>query len=244
MLALLIKYKAVVIAAALIGALGLGGAGIAAASGALPLNAFNALGAFQTQRGASADFSASTAIARHIVHGTVIVQDNGAWVTETLDVGSVTSVSSSAITLKRADGSSATLTVTASTRWGAKGTAPKNLAKLSGREVAVLSQNGVAVHIGGRGVLEGFAYAHVTLYRNGKTREVELARGTVQSISATQISLTRADGVDYSATLTTKTRYHQASVKGPAQASAVKPGEMVLLLVFGGQVIAVRIGKS
>jgi hypothetical protein len=54
----------------------------------------------------------------------------------------------------------------------------------------------------------------------------------------------RADGVTYSATLTSTTRYRQAGVKGSAQASAVKPGETVALFVSNGLALAVRIAKS
>jgi hypothetical protein len=248
MLALLIKYKVALLVAALLGALGLGGAGVAAANGALPLPV---QGVFLGRQSVSTQLGVDAAVAgaaRQIVHGSVIVQRDGAWRTYTLDVGSVTSASSSAISLKRADGSSVTLAVTATTRWGARGMTTSNLAKklskLQGREVAVLSQNGAADLVGGRGVIKGFAYADVTIFRNGKTREVQLARGTVQSVSTSQISLMRADGVTYSATLTSTTRYRQAGVKGSAQASAVKPGEKVALLVSNGLALAVRIAKS
>lgn len=229
MLALLIKYKLAVLAAALLGAAGLGGVGVAAANGALPLAALN------LQR------AGPDRLASHILHGVVIVKDQGAWVTYTLDSGKVASASASSITLTRADGSSVTLSVTTATRWGAKGAAPVDFSRLTGRRVAVLSQNGVAARIGGRGIVRGFAYADLTLYRNGKTREVQIARGAVQTISSTQISLIRADGVAYTATLAAHVRYHQAGVKGPAAASAVTPGKTVSLLIANGQVVAIRI---
>jgi hypothetical protein len=245
MLALLIKYKLAVIAVALLGVVGVGGVGVAAASGALPMNALNAFQNQSGQQNTNAAHNGHDGLARHILHGTVIMRANGAWVTYTLDVGRVSAVSSSAISLKRADGSSVTLAVTSTTLWGPKGvTAPRDIAKLVGREVAVLSQNGAAVHVGGRGLFGDVAYADLTLYRNGKTREVQLDRGVVKSVSATQITLTRADGVAVTLPLTAKTRYHQAGVKGPAPASAVKPGETVLLLVVNNSVAGVRIAAT
>ena len=100
---------------------------------------------------------------------------------------------------------------------------------------------GAAAHIGGRGILKGFASADLTLYRNGQTRQIQLDRGVVSSVSATQISITRADGVAMTLTLASKVRYHQAGVRGPAQASAVKSGATVLLLVVNNHVVGVRV---
>jgi hypothetical protein len=239
MLALLVKYKLAIIAAALLGAVGLGGVGMAAANGALPLTALTTLNIHQ-----ASPRPGPARLARHIIHGTVILNDNGSWVSYTLDVGTVTSASSSAITLLRADGHSVTLTVSPSTRWGARVGAPQDISKLDGRRVAVLSRNGAAVHVGGRGMFSGFAYADLTVMRNGQTREIELDRGAVQSITSTQISLTRADGVAVTAPLAPNVRYHRAGVQGPAPASAVTPGETVMLLVYNGQVIAIRIAPA
>ncbi|HEX9038492.1 MAG TPA: hypothetical protein VF808_16030 [Ktedonobacterales bacterium] len=242
MLALLVKYKLTAISAALLGVAGMGGLGVAAASGALPLNA---LQAFQAQQGATGNTaSARWGLARHILHGAVVLPENGAWITYTLDVGRVTSVSATAISLTRADGSGVTLTVSPATRWGQRAQAPKDLARLAGREVAVLSLNGAAVHVGGRGILKGFAYADLTLYRNGQTREIQLDRGVVRSVSATQISLTRADGVILTLTLSPHARYRQAGVSGPVAASAVQAGEYVTLLVVNHQVTGVRIAAA
>ena len=242
MLALLVKFKVAIIAAALLGVVGLGGVGVAAASGALPLTALSALNLQQGAPGATR--VARAGLASHIIHGSVILNESGSWASYTLDVGQITAASSSAITLKRADGSSVTLTVNASTRWGARGKTPKDDSKLVGRKVAVLSQGGAAVHIGGRGMFTRIAYADLTIIYKGQTREIQLDRGTVQSISATQISLTRADGVTVTTPLASTVRYHQAGVKGPASASAVTPGETVTLLVSNGQVIAVRIAAQ
>lgn len=244
MLALLIKYKLAVVAAALLGVLGLGGVGVAAANGALPLNALNAFHGGHGGQGNDASAAGRNGrhgLARHIIHGTVILQSTGSWVTYTLDVGSVTSASASSISLKRADGSTATLTITSTTLWGPNGKTPANFSHLTGREVAVLSQNGAAVHIGGRGIFQGFASADLTVYRNGQTRQIQLDRGVVASVSATQISITRADGVAMTLTLSPTVRYHQAGQRGPAQASAVKSGANVLLLVVNNQVAGVRV---
>lgn len=248
MLALLVKYKLAVIAVALLGVIGIGGAGVAAASGALPMNVLNAFAGQQGRLGAnpaSGAHDGHAGFARRILHGTVIVKANGAWVTYTLDVGRVTAVSSTAISLKRADGSGVTLGITSTTLWGPKGaTAPTDSAKLVGREVAIFSRNGAAVHVGARGLFKDVAYADLTLYRNGKTREIQLDRGVVKSVSATQITLTRADGVAVTLALTAKTRYHQAGVEGPAPASAVKPGETVLLRAVNNSVAGVRIAAT
>jgi hypothetical protein len=242
MLALLVKYKLALIAVALLGAVGLGGVGVAAANGALPLTALTAL---NLQRATPRPSGARhPGLAARIIHGTVIVNDNGSWVSYTLDVGTVTAASSSSITLLRIDGSSVTLAVDAGTRWGAQGKTPKDPSRLVGRRVAILSQNGAAAHVGVRGLLKGLAYADLTVIRNGNTHEVQLDRGVVQSISSSQISLTRADGVAFTAPLASTVRYHQAGVKGPAPASAVSPGETVTLLVYRGQVIAIRIAPA
>ncbi len=242
MLAILVKYKLALIGAALLGAVGLGGVGMAAASGALPLTALTAVNLQHAAKGAA---GARVRFTERVIHGSVILNDTGSWVAFTLDAGRVTAISASAITLKRADGSSVTLTVSASTLWGAKGGTPKDLAKLDGRAVAVLSRNGVAVHVGGRGMLRGYAHASLTfLTRGGKTRVIQLDRGTVRSVSSTQISLLRADGVTITMTLAPHVHYHQAGVKGPAQASAVTPGEHVTLVIHGGKVIAVRIAAQ
>lgn len=251
MLTLLIKYKLAVVAAALLGVVGLGGVGVAAANGALPLSALGALHARGGWPGSSAGpvgrhgHGIGDGRARHILHGTVIMQSDGSWVTYTLDVGSVISASASRISLKRADGSVAMLAVSASTRWGPQGAAtPKDFSKLTGRVLAILSQSGAAVHIGGRGLLRGFASADLTLYRNGQTRQIQLDRGVVSSVTATQISITRADGVTMTLTLSAAVRYHQAGTRGPAQASAVKAGQSVVLVVIGGQVMGVRIAAA
>ncbi|HEU0028122.1 MAG TPA: hypothetical protein VFQ25_13495 [Ktedonobacterales bacterium] len=242
MLALLVKYKLAITAAALLGAVGLGGVGVAAASGALPLTALSALNIQHAKPRPGA--ARHPGLAAHIIHGAVILNDNGSWTSYTLDVGTVTAASSSSITLLRIDGGSVTLSVDSSTRWGAQDKAPKDYSRLVGRRVAVLSQNGAAVHIGGRGIFKGFAYADLTVIRNGATREIQLDRGAVQSISSSQISLTRADGVAVTAPLASTARYHQAGVKGPASASAVTPGETVTLLVYNGQVVAIRIAPA
>ena len=52
------------------------------------------------------------------------------------------------------------------------------------------------------------------------------------------------DGVAVIATLAPHVRYHQAGVKGPAQASAVTPGETVTLVVYNNRVIAIRIAAQ
>lgn len=244
MLAFLIKYKLAVIAVALLGALGIGGAGVAAANGALPLPGLTHQSATPTPSATATSKPAHHGLASEIVHGSVIVNTNGTWTTYTLDVGSVTSASSSAITLARADGSSATLTVTSSTLWGTKGKTPKDYSRLDGHLVAVLSQNGAAYQVGERDILKSLAFADVTIFHKGAAREVQIERGVVSSVSATQIVLTRADGVTFTGTLATKVRYHQAGTQGPAQASAVTTGATVTLLVSNNQVREVEIAKS
>jgi len=242
MLALLVRYKLAIITAALLSAVGLGSVGVAAASGALPLTSLTALKLQQATPRPGAQGRAR--LARHIVNGTVILNTNGSWVSYTLDVGTIISASSSAITLARADGSSVTRAVTPGTLWGARGTAPKDYAKLDGRRVAVLSRNGAATHIGGRRMFRGFAFADLTIIRNGQTHDIQIDRGVIQSASGAQITLTRADGVTVTTTLAPHVRYHRAGVKGPAPASAVTPGETVTLVVYNGQVIAVRIAPA
>jgi hypothetical protein len=245
MLALLAKYKLMVVAAALLGALGMGGVGVAAAHGALPLSLNAALGQSsphvgQTQPGAAAHGKRGP----HggIVHGSVITNVNGAYVTYTLDVGQVTSASASAITLKRADGQSVTLTITANTAWANHHAAPKDFSKLQGRNLVIFSQNGAAVQIGrGNDVLKNATHLDVTVTRNGKTREIQIDRGSVLSASATQISVKRADGVTVAEPVAAKARWVQAPHHTAIQPDHVAVGAQVAIVTYQGQVVAVRL---
>ena len=245
MLAVLAKYKLLVVAAALLGALGMGGVGVAAAHGALPMSLNGLMGqpsphvgharpgaAIHGQRGPHGG----------IVHGSVITSVNGAYVTYTLDVGQVTSASASAITLKRADGQSVTLTITANTVWGNHHAAPKDYSKLQGRNIVVFSQNGAAVQVGrGNDVLKNATHLDVTVMRNGKTREIQIDRGSVLSASATQISVKRADGVTVTEPVAAKARWVQAPHHTAIQPSQVAAGAQVAIVTYQGQVVIVRL---
>ena len=247
MLALLAKYKVMVVAAALLGALGVGGAGVAAAHGALPLslNAITGAQAPSVTPGAATRGKRGhgAGVAQGITHGSVITSVNGAYVTYTMDVGQVSALSSTAITLKRADGQQVTLTITANTLWGGKGhTAPKDPAKAQGRRVVVFSQNGAAIQIGrGNDILKNAVHLDVTVTRNGKTRELQIDRGTVVSVSATQISVKRADGVTLTEPVAAKARWIQAPHHTQIQPSQVTSGAQVAIVTYQGKVIAVRL---
>ena len=120
MLALLAKYKLLVIVAALLGTLGVGGAGVAAAHGGLPLS-LNALAGQQTHHANQA--TPPTGAGKHhnpnngFTHGSVITTVNGAPVTYTLDAGQVSAISATSITLTRLDKQQVTLTISANTTW-------------------------------------------------------------------------------------------------------------------------------
>lgn len=245
MLGLLAKYKVIFATAALLGALGVGAGGVAAANGALPA----ALGAFHTTAntvGLAVDHAKH---GRHgmlggLIHGSVITKVNGAYVTYTVDAGQVTAASTSSLTLKRADGQKVTLTITANTAWGVRHAAPKDPSKLVGRRIVVFSQNGTAMQIGrGNGVVKDIVHADLTFYRNGKTHTVQIDRGSVQSLSATQISVKRADGVVVTEPVAAKARWVQAPGHKTIQPSQVTSGETVTILTVGGQVTAVRVGS-
>lgn len=258
MLALLAKYKVLVITAALLGALGVGGAGVAAANGALPA-AFSAL---TGQSAASQSIDALTLSGlttsasghhRHgallgLTHGSITTRANGsggAYVTYTLDAGKVTSISSTAITLARVDGQHVTLTITPSTVWGAHHTAPTNLSRLQGRRVIIFSQDGVAAQIGaGNGLLKNAVHLDVTFMRNGKTREIQIDRGSVVSASATQISVRRADGVVVSEPVAANARWVQAPGHKAIQPSQVTAGASVAIVTYEGKVIRVRVSAT
>ena len=248
MLALLAKYKLLVIVVALLGALGIGGAGVAAAaSGALPVT-FSALtgqrvttASTHGPRGARPRHGAN----RGLVHGSLITSVNGSYVTYTVDVGRVSAISTGAITLSRLDGQQVTLTITPTTVWGNRHAAPKNLTRLKGRRVIVFSQHGVAMQIGaGNGVLKRAVHLDVTFYRHGKTREVQIDRGIVQSVSATQISVKRADGVVVTEPVAPKARWVQAPKHTTIQPSQVSVGASVAILTYDGRVIRVRVAAT
>lgn len=246
MLALLAKYKLMVFAAALLGALGLGGAGVAAATGGLPV-ALNVLaahhGASSTPQGAAAHGKRNPA--NGITHGSVITSVNGAYVTYTVDVGQVSAVSSTSITLTRLDKQQVTLSISANTIWGAHHTAPKNLSKLQGRRIVVFSQNGAAIQIGrGNGLLKNAVHLDVTVIRNGKTREIQIDRGSVQSVSATAISVKRADGVTVSEPVAAKARWIQAPHHTAIQPSQVSVGATVAIVSYQGKVVIVRLPSA
>ena len=245
MLALLAKYKLMVVAAALLGALGLGGAGVAAAHGALPMSLNAALGQPSSHVGhARPGAAAHGRRGPHgdLIHGSVITSVNGAYVTYTLDAGQVTSASASAITLKRADGQSVTLTITANTIWGNHHAAPKDYSKLQGHNIVVFSQNGAAIQVGrGNGVLKNAVHLDVTVTRNGKTREVQIDRGSMLSASATQISVKRADGVTVTEPVAAKARWVQAPHHTAIQPSQVAAGARVAIVTYQGQVVIVRL---
>lgn len=244
MLGLLAKYKVMVAVASLLGALGVGAGGVAAANGALPAP----LGAFHTNTvGLAAEHGKH---GRHgmlggVVHGSIITQVSGAYVTYTVDAGQVTAASTSSLTLKRLDGQQVTLAITAKTVWGDRHAAPKDPSKLVGRRIVVFSQAGTAMQIGrGNGVLKNIIHADLTLYRNGKTRTMVIDRGSVQSVSATQISVKRADGVVVTEPVASKARWVQAPGHKSIQPSQVTSGETVTIVSVSGQVVAVRVAAQ
>lgn len=247
MLALLAKYKLMVLGAALLGALGVSGAGVAAANGALPmsLNGLNGLAGQHTPHVGQAALGAAHGKRLHplgVVHGSIITSVSGAYVTYTLDVGQVTSVSSSAITLKRADGQSVTLAISASTVWGNHHAAPKDPGKLQGRTVVVFSRNGAAVQIGrGNGILKHAVHLDVMVMRKGTTREIQIDRGSVVSASATEISVKRADGVTVTEPVSAKAHWIQAPHHTAIQPSQVTAGARVAIVTYQGQVVIVRL---
>lgn len=245
MLAVLAKYKLIVIIAALVGTLGIGSAGVAAAHGGLPL----ALSAITGQHLHNANQTTPTTSAgkRHnpnngFTHGSVITSVNGAPVTYTLDAGQVSAISATSITLTRLDHQQVTLAITATTTWGKAHKTPKDPAKLQGRRVVVFSQNGSAVQIGrGDGILKNALHLDVTVIRNGKSHEIQIDRGSVQSVSATQISVKRADGVTVTEPVAAKARWIQAPHHTTIQPSQVTVGASVAIVTTNGKVIIVRL---
>ncbi|HEX8731487.1 MAG TPA: hypothetical protein VF725_05445 [Ktedonobacterales bacterium] len=246
MLALLAKYKIAVIVSALLVALGGGGAGVAfaAANGALP-NPLNGASGLNVAL-------ANAAGAKHghnrrnphngLTHGTIITSVNGAYVTYTIDAGKVSNVSSSSITLTRLDGQQVTLSITANTVWGNHRAAPQHPAKLDGHRIVVFSQNGVAAQIGaGNGLLKNAIHLDATFIRNGKSRTVQIDRGTVQSVSATQISVKRADGQVVTEPVSPKARWVQAPHHTKISPSQVTVGARVAIVTYDGSVIVVRL---
>ncbi|HEX8727871.1 MAG TPA: hypothetical protein VF739_04570 [Ktedonobacterales bacterium] len=243
MLALLAKYKIAVIVSALLVALGGGGAGVAlaAANGALP-NPLSAAGGLNVSLANAAGGKHGRNPHSGLTHGTIITSVNGAYVTYTVDAGQVSNASASALTLTRLDGQQVTLSITASTVWGNHHATPKNPAKLDGRHIVVFSQNGVAAQIGaGNGVLKNAVHLDATFIRNGKTREIQIDRGTVQSVSATQISVKRADGQVVTEPVSAKARWIQAPHHTKISPSQVAVGARVAIVTYDGSVVVVRL---
>jgi hypothetical protein len=245
MLALLAKYKLIVIAATLLGALCAGGVGVAAANGALPVS-LSALAGQQTHAASTATPTGESKAKQHphdgLTHGSVITSADGSFVTYTLDAGQVSAISTTSITLTRLDNQQVTLTISASTVWGKQRKAPKDPTKLNGHTVVVVSQNGAAMQIGmGGGALKNAVHLDATFIHNGKARELQIDRGSVQSVSATQISVKRADGVTVSESLATKARWVQKPGHTAIQPSQVAVGASVAIVTYNGKVIAVRL---
>lgn len=248
MLALLAKYKLMVIAAALLGALGIGGAGVAAANGALPtmLNVFTG----QSVDAASLNDLGSVVGSRHgrdagLTHGSIITRVNGAYVTYTVDAGKVAAISTSAITLTRLDGRQVTLAITSSTVWGGRHAAPKDPGKALGRRIVVFSQGGTAIQIGaGNGLLKNVVHADLTFIHNGKTREMQIDRGNALSVSATRISVKRADGVVVTEPVAAKARWVQAPGHKAIQPSQITVGATVTIVTYDGTVTRVRVSAA
>jgi hypothetical protein len=126
--AMKVSVGKMVASAAVAGAVGLGGAGIAswtsAGSAATPVSLV--ADTATTVPGASGPVKADHAarghglvgLLRRADHGTFEVKDKaGQWVTYTFDKGKVTSVNAQSITLERPDGKSVTLNITPDTKF-------------------------------------------------------------------------------------------------------------------------------
>jgi hypothetical protein len=163
------------------------------------------------------------------VHGDVTaINRNGTTTSFSFDRGKVTAVSSSSVTIERADGRSLTFSL---------GTARVRGQLQVGRQAIVVSQNGAVVQIfsgaaragknnrrGDRNgqrrqrnariqvaaqLLAGAVHVdYRLLLRNGSTRALALDRGTITAASASSLSLKRADGptVTFSLSSSTKVR--------------------------------------
>jgi hypothetical protein len=245
MLAFLAKYKLMVAIAALLGALGVGGAGVAAANGALPA-ALSALTGQQVKT-ASQTTPSAAGKTKHsasdgLVHGSVIVSVNGAVVTYTLDAGQISAISTTSVTLTRLDNQQVTLAITPSTVWGKNHKTPKDPTKLQGRHAIVFSQNGTAIEIGGGDdLLKNAVHLDATFIHNGKSRAMQVDRGSAQSATATQISVKRSDGVVVTEPVAAKARWTQAPGHTTIQPSQVVVGASVAITTYDGKVVAVRL---
>jgi hypothetical protein len=239
MIALLTKFKLAAVLAGGIAVLGAGGgaAYVAAAHGALPfapaaLSSLVASGTPAAHRGKAGDRLA------HIVRGTIVVNSGGSYVTRTLDAGTVSALTSTSLSIARADGTTATFAVTSSTQFGRGKHAVKHPDKLVGRHVVVLSQAGTALQVGGAGALRGAVYADLFVERNGQVVEVQIARGSVQSVSATSLTILRADGVTTTGTLSAHTKW--GTTRHPLNQSDVHTGTQVTILVVKGRIAHVE----
>lgn len=243
MIALLTKFKLAAIVAGVLGVLGASGgaAYVAAAHGAMPF-APSALASHVTASAGRGGKAAGAGRLAHVVRGTVVIASGGAYVTRTLDVGTVSALSSSSLSIARADGTTAIFAVNGATQYGRARHAPKDPSKLVGRRVVVLSEAGTAVEIGGGGALRGAVYADLFVERKGGLVEVQIARGVVQAISSTSLTILRPDGVTTTGALSARTKWGNA--RRPLSQSDVHTGMTVTIVVVKGQIAHVGTGAA
>jgi hypothetical protein len=238
MIALLTKFKFAAVITAALGILGAGGgaAYVAAAHGALPF-APASLTSLVTSGTPAAHAGKAGGRLTRLVRGTIVVNSDGTYVTRTLDAGTVTALTSTSLSITRADGTTATFAVTSATLFGRARHAVKDPSKAIGRHVVVLSQSGTAVQIGGARALRGAVYADLFVERTGKLIEIQIARGSVQTISASALTVLRADGVTTTGALSANTKW--GSARHPLSQSDVHTGTSVTILLVKGQIARV-----
>lgn len=136
--------KALVAAAGVVAALGVGGTAYAASDGGsgtpalVATNGGAVLGAPVHPKGAH------RTLLRRADHATAEVRVKGQWVTYTLDRGKVSAVSPTSITLALPDGHSVTDTIGSGTKFGG---VSSEAGVQPGRPASVVSLNGMAVRI-------------------------------------------------------------------------------------------------
>jgi hypothetical protein len=140
------RRKVAVGAVGVIAALGIGGTAFAATSSS-PSTTPSA----STTAASSTSLTAKTAktgthraLLARADHATIQLKVKGAWVTYTMDIGKVTEVSPTSITLSRPDGQSVTESISLTTKFA--GVSSESAVKV-GKAARVLSKNGVALRI-------------------------------------------------------------------------------------------------
>jgi hypothetical protein len=170
----------------------------------------------------------------------------------TADYGRIASVGNDSITIQRADGTSVSSTVGATTCIRNDGL-PAALGDLKvGERVAVVQGNGTTLVIRARdgrlivktqrqgcGLLRGVVHGEITVsYQDGSTRQFSYDRGQITSITGSRISFTRADRQSVSLRYDSSTIVREDGHRVPV--GSLKAGERAMFFSESSKAVLIR----